>query len=166
VSLCCIKPTLTINVEKYQRYVNRYYPNDTTQTEWDVLHAICATIHIMPIHPSINHIKGHQDRQTPISELPLPAQLNVEADQLAEQYMQYHHDNHRRALMFPDTKILLHGPDGTITHNMKRELILLKCGEKALLHITKTNGWLPNTKDLVDWNLHSQVLQKMPHYTI
>jgi hypothetical protein len=89
-----------------------------------------------------------------------------EADHLAEQYMKHHHDNHLRALMFPETRVLLHGPDGTITHNMKKELILLKQGDKALLHITKTNGWHPNTAYLVNWHLHSQVLTKMSHCTM
>jgi hypothetical protein len=79
-TIYCDNKGLTINIAKHQQYVNSYYPNNTTQSEWDVLHEICATIHIMPTHPSINHIKGRQDRQTELSKLSLPAQLNVRAE--------------------------------------------------------------------------------------
>jgi hypothetical protein len=37
----------------------------------------------LPVQPSMQHVKGHQDKEAPVSTLPLPPQLNCEADSLA-----------------------------------------------------------------------------------
>ena len=63
-----------------------YYPGITLTADWDVLQAITTTIQMLPIPPTLQHVKGHQDRDRAIELLSLPAQLNIEADYLASQY--------------------------------------------------------------------------------
>jgi hypothetical protein len=59
------------------------YPSNALASEWDILSVILAHILQLPVHPSVQHVKGHQDKEARMSTLPLPAQLNCEADALA-----------------------------------------------------------------------------------
>ena len=59
----------------YQRPINPLSP------EWDVVIGIQRLLNDMP-GLQLQHIKGHQDKNTDFHRLPLLAQLNVEADEL------------------------------------------------------------------------------------
>jgi hypothetical protein len=59
------------------------YPSNALASEWDILSVILEYIHQLPFPPSVQHVKGHQDKEAPVATLPLPAQLNCEADALA-----------------------------------------------------------------------------------
>jgi hypothetical protein len=39
-------------------------PSATLSPNWDVLNELCHSLHDLPFHPSIQHIKGHQDEDT------------------------------------------------------------------------------------------------------
>ena len=61
--------------------------NSTLACDWDVIQMICQTLSTLPEYP-FSHVHGHQDDDCSFDELPLPAQLNVEADHLAGQVHQ------------------------------------------------------------------------------
>jgi len=67
-------------------------PNSTQASDCDVLAEIWATRDLLPAtaRPAVLHIKGHQEKKTACEQLPLPAQLNVDADKLAGDYMTNH----------------------------------------------------------------------------
>jgi hypothetical protein len=52
-------------------------------SEWDLLSIIMDYLPRLPSDPLIQHVKGHQDDDAPVHTLPLPAQLNCEADAMA-----------------------------------------------------------------------------------
>jgi hypothetical protein len=62
------------------------YPNQTLLPEFDLTEQIYSTILTHKITATFSHVKGHQDDSEDISKLSLTAQLNVEADRLAEEY--------------------------------------------------------------------------------
>ena len=62
------------------------YPNYTLKADWDVTHKIISTLQAMSIHVMFEHVKGHQDDHQAYEDLPLEAQLNVDADAEAGQY--------------------------------------------------------------------------------
>ena len=62
------------------------YPNITLEPEFDLVEEIYATHQRYHITASFKHVKGHQDKSKDLSSLPLPAQLNVEADSLASSF--------------------------------------------------------------------------------
>jgi hypothetical protein len=64
------------------------FPNLTLLSDWDVTHEIVQTLQAMQIQPSLEHVLGHQDDHTPYDDLPLDAQLNVDADEEAGFYQQ------------------------------------------------------------------------------
>ena len=59
------------------------YANTTLRAEYDVTEQIHVTNHANNIVPTYMWVKGHQDKDTPKRFLPLLAQLNIEADELA-----------------------------------------------------------------------------------
>ena len=62
------------------------YPNATLKAEYDLTEHIYHTHREHNIKGSFSHVYGHQDNNTEFDKLPLDAQLNVEADALAEDY--------------------------------------------------------------------------------
>ena len=65
---------------------NRCYPNLTLAPEFDLTEQTYQTHLKYHIEASFVHVKGHQDSTQEITKLPLLAQLNIEADQLAGLY--------------------------------------------------------------------------------
>jgi hypothetical protein len=59
------------------------YPSNALESEWDILSVILEYLPQLPFPPLVKHVQGHQDKEAPVSTLPLPAQLNCEADALA-----------------------------------------------------------------------------------
>jgi ribonuclease HI len=60
------------------------FPNETLSPSWDLHQAIQRELSKLP-NIAIHHIKAHQDRLTPNTELSPEAKLNIEADKLAEE---------------------------------------------------------------------------------
>jgi hypothetical protein len=58
----------------------------------------------------------------PYDELPLQAQLNCKADALAEDYLREATIDFTKTHIMPTSGCQLHLPQGTITHDIKREL--------------------------------------------
>ena len=56
------------------------------------------------VAPTVEHILGHQDKDKPYQELPLPAQLNCDADKMAAEFLNDNHDiNFKNAPVFPNS---------------------------------------------------------------
>ena len=70
---------------QYQGYEDPY-PNFTLKAEFDLTEQIYETINEADIQASFQHIKGHQDDYTEYNWLSFEAQLNVQADRLAEEF--------------------------------------------------------------------------------
>ena len=72
-------------------------PLDPLSPEWDVVVGIQKLLQDMP-GLKLEHIKGHQDSTRAYERLPILAQLNVDADALANQY-QRDHGTHRPTVL-------------------------------------------------------------------
>ena len=161
----CDNIGLVDNVNKHLPYVGTYYPNDTLAGDWDLVHEISVKAASLPNAPTIKHIKGHQDKQKKYKDLSLAAQLNVDADRLADMYMQHHHDQHLVAPLLPSHGAQLHLPEGTITNKLKRELVKAKRGPILRKHIREKTGWTEETESFVDWEITGKVMSHTPHFT-
>jgi hypothetical protein len=63
------------------------HPNDTLVSNWNITHEIQHHLQQFSFSTTLEHVTGHQDKDTLSDDLPLLAQLNVDADVLASQYM-------------------------------------------------------------------------------
>ena len=61
---------------------------------------------------TFTHVKGHQDDEKEVNELPLEAQLNVEADALAAEV---DNNNISNAPIIEGTKVIVRSTYGTLT---------------------------------------------------
>ena len=88
----CIPVTFAAdNISLIRRQRNRLgydtcYPNLTLASEYDLIEQTHQTHRKYHIQATFVHVKGHQDSTSAVDKLPLEAQLNVEADQLAGSY--------------------------------------------------------------------------------
>ena len=55
----------------------KYYSSATLSADWDVLQTAAKYCGLMMSNILLSHVKGHQDDDKEISELPLKAKLNI-----------------------------------------------------------------------------------------
>jgi hypothetical protein len=59
------------------------YPNETLRTNWDVIEQLHIEMQHLPHIPTLEWVRGHQDKNRPLVDLTPQARLNVQADRLA-----------------------------------------------------------------------------------
>jgi hypothetical protein len=138
------------------------YPNTTFDAEWDVIAQIVHTVEALrPRSPKIQHIFGHQDRDRDYFELSLPAQLNCDADALAEQFLSRHSNlQHLTAHLFPAGGCLLQSRAGTISHDHKKQLRLARTEPPLRQRLCHRFAWDDATFDDVAWSCHGHALRR------
>ena len=153
-TIVCDNKSMVEKSTEIPKHLDNLYPNSTLVPEWDLLFEIWTTNKAVPTdtRPRIHHIKGHQDKEKPYAELSLRAQLNCDADRLADSYIADHpnHD-YSKAPMIPSTKILLHLPLGTITSKLKQELRLARTTDPLIAYLMKRFKWDLDTFHDIDW---------------
>jgi hypothetical protein len=82
--------------------------------EWDFLIEIRRTLHTLP-GVKLVYVNGHQDQKKAYQNLSLMAQLNVDADDMANEYQEEYGRAHPDALMATHTGVFLVFPEGTKT---------------------------------------------------
>jgi hypothetical protein len=109
-------------------------------------------------------VKGHQDRDKPYAELPLLAQLNVDAVAYAGQIQDQFGANRPKAPRFPHNKAQqLHLSGGTITYNLQAFVRHADTAPALEAYIQQRCKWSQATMDSVDWAAHGNALQRGIH---
>ena len=99
-----------------------FFPNATMDPDWDVLQQIITSRHLFPSLPVLWFVQGHQDVNCPYVTLSLPAQLNIDADHLANSCAPHPTENPTIVPMIAGTAVSLHLPSGTITTKYRSAL--------------------------------------------
>jgi hypothetical protein len=152
-----------VNKAKERWPLTGLFPNATLDSDWDVIAELWNTLESLNDNSSISfeHIKGHQDDKIDYQELSLPAQLNVDADRIADSFLENHPDaTARRVPLLPSAKAQLHLPKGTITYKLKRELRLARTTEPLIKHMCKKNDWTREVYNTIDIKAHGQGLER------
>jgi hypothetical protein len=98
------------------------FPNLTLTADWDVTNEIVKSLRELPTPPTLAHVKGHQDDHIPYSDLPLDAQLNVDADAEAG-YYQCTFARHRPIIhRLPSNSVQLHISGQVICSKLKQQI--------------------------------------------
>lgn len=98
------------------------FPNITLTADWDVSNEIVKSLRELPLPPMISHVKGHQDDHTSYTDLPLDAQLNVDADAEAG-YYQCTFPRHRPIIpRLPSNSVQLHISGNVICSKLKQQI--------------------------------------------
>ena len=161
--LVCDNRAIVIRINELKGW-NKIYPNVTMESEWDALAEIKATLEALGTasQPTFAHIKGHQDSIHPIAELPLQAQLNCKADELADrQFQQYPETDHSTVPLLPTAGCQLHLAHGTTTHDIKRELIIAATAPPMKAKLCSKNAWSEDEFEMIDWVSHGRALNRL-----
>jgi hypothetical protein len=161
----CDNKSMVEVCNKYQAYPT-VYPNATLGSEWDVIAQIKATYSELQDEldqelPTLTHVKGHQDEKIPYEDLPLPAQLNVDCDKLADEAMQqYSVQDCKLVPIFPASGCQVELASSTITYNLKHELKLARTTPPLKRRLCHKNSWGIEQFESIDWQSHGQALKK------
>jgi transcriptional regulator of met regulon len=98
----------------------------------------------------------------------LMQQMNIDADRLANEYIQRHPDeNYSIVPILPTSGVQLNIPDGTVTHKLKRTIMQARPKREHHEYLCKANSWTSDTFNMIDWESHRQALNRLPkHRTI
>ena len=144
-------------------------PNSTIASEWDVLAEIWATLepYRKQDRPKFAWEKGHQDKKKPFHKLSLRAQLNVEADQLADEFLLNNPTiYYPRAHVFPTSGIQLRISTGTINRKIKKELRTARTEGALIDNICDRFDWDYSTFKSVDWEAHRVALNQLNKHRV
>ena len=134
-----------------------YYPNDTLKAEWDVLQQVKECYIEMGCKQTLQHVKGHQDKDKPYAELTRPAQLNVDCDHFAGDFLHSTmYANRVQVPRLPCVKTQLNLRQGTITNKIKTETRIARTKQPLVEKLMKNNSWEESTFELVDWKAHGR----------
>eukprot|EP00957_Ditylum_brightwellii_P036520 2766280-Ditylum_brightwellii.AAC.1 len=141
---------------------------ENNMANMDVQLHIEATFADLNLEVATNHVKGHQDINTPKENthsksmlhqgstgeknLTWQAKLNIQADRLATQACEhlYTMTTHTQFQMLPAAKVYLFINDKPITRNLQQELCNAWTTQDLQEHITEKFKWRKNTANLVD----------------
>ena len=135
------------------------HPNTSLKPDWDVVRSIADTLLLFPA-PKITHVKGHQDKTVPYADLPLRAQLNVDADHLAGEFHATFSPTPERVTRLGSNPVQFHLPSGTITSKVKQVVRKAATTPPLQDYICESTLWSPQTFDAVDWLPHGQALKR------
>ena len=151
-------------VKSPPKHLDRISPNETMASEWDLLMEIWTTVHALDseTRPTFHHVKGHQDEHKPYHQLSLEAQLNVDADTLAEGYITAHPTvDYSKAPLLPTAKIQLNLPAGTVTHKLKRTIRLARRAPPLAQKLKKDNNWSDHLFEDINWEASRRALRRL-----
>lgn len=132
-------------------------PLDPLSLEWDLIVTIRQLLHKMP-GLSLEHVRGHQDRKVSYERLNLMAQLNVDADAMANTFQREFGAIRPHALLTEDAGVHLITPKGTVTTKYKSAIRYQATYGPLLAHLQARNGWKPSTTDRINWKAHATCL--------
>ena len=133
---------------------------DVLDAEWDLLVEIQEALKDLP-GIAIVYVKGHQDDRVSYERLPLMAQLNVDADRLANQFQQEHGARRPFSLMAPNTGAFLITDKGTLTSDFSSKLRSRSTGPGLEAYIRSKNDWDQSIFDQVNWKVHGKAVKAM-----
>ena len=112
------------------------YPNYVLSPDWDLIEEIFQCTQTMGLQAKYVHVKGHQDENHPYAEFDLPAQLNVDTDTLACQYLKTDQNVHHIAPILNSTAAHLDINGITKTSHLKEAVRFTSTAQALKDHIT------------------------------
>ena len=164
-NLVCDNKTM-VNRTNQNKKVEMATPNSTLESEWDLLAEIWTTLQSLD-DCEIQWIKGHQDKEKPYQDLSLSAQLNVDADALANEYITANPDHPYHVVpLLPTCGCQFHLPIGTITHKLKKEIRLARTQPAMKDHLMDRFGWDYPTLQDVDWESFRIAMRRLDKHRV
>lgn len=149
-------------IKRIQRQVQRKHtaPNTELLPENDVIKEVAALIQQLPWDIELEWVKGHQDSHTPYPRLPLEAQMNCQADKLAEDYHQQPFGTQVPMANLPHSPCRIYIQSQSITRALKRRVYEAATVPIYHQYICKRFGWQASVIDTIDWDTYRTVVTR------
>ena len=134
------------------RYLNVMDP------DWDLTSSIITVAQTMA-GVEMQYIKGHQDRTCEYHQLPLLAQLNVDADAMATQYQRHHGEPRPQVLLTDTAGVCLITPEGSVTKKYAHTIRYQATAPELQKHIMERYKWTQHTFQTINWLAHGSALR-------
>lgn len=148
----------TLDVE-YLAHDPTLVPLDPFIPDWDLLVSIRRLLKEMP-GLKLQHVRGHQDRRIAYRQLSLLAQLNVDADKLANTYQRDHGAIRPIAHLTEGAGVHLVTAQGSITSNYKKAIRHQATYKPLLEYIQSRQRWSGTEMRNINWTAHGTSLNK------
>jgi len=137
------------------------FPNETMRSEFDVTEQIYKSITESKTKATYRWVKGHQDNDTAYMDLPLEAQLNVDADELAGEYQQDDGKYLPLVNMMPSCPAMLTIRGISITSNYRKQLIRAYVEPEYMQYLQYRFEWSDSTITSIAWKSFQIAVQRM-----
>ena len=137
------------------------YPNETLRSEFDVTEQIYKTQTEYNINATFKWVKGHQDKKIRKDDLPLEAQLNIEADELAGAYQQTNGIFRPLVHLLPSCPAMLAIRGISITSNYRKQLIRAYVEPAYIQYLQYRFEWSDSTIQTIAWKCLSLAIQRI-----
>jgi hypothetical protein len=140
------------------------HPNDTLVADWDVTHEIQHHLRTLSFWIELVHVRGHQDKTILYKDLPLMAQLNVDADVLASQYMVSHPFTTSNVPRLTHNLCQLELSQGSINGRYPNTLRHAALQGDLWDHLKARNDWTESTIVSTNWKAFEQAYARGPFF--
>ena len=111
----------------------------------------------------LQHIKGHQDRERDYDRLPLLAQLNVDADAIANRYQKDYGSLRPDVLITQWAGVHLILATGTVTSHYKSAIRHHVSAAPLQEQLLNRNQWSQQTFKTINWSAHGKGIRAHIH---
>ena len=130
-------------------------------SEWDAVISVYNLMDRFPNLPVLKHVYGHQDEDIAYADLPLDAQMNIEADALATMELSEFSTTLHQVPFDPESRVML-SIDGTTVTRRLETTIRTKARLPALItYYSDRLNWDQRTFHAVDWDTFGGVFPKI-----
>jgi hypothetical protein len=128
------------------------YPNTTLQPDWDLIEEIYSTYQSLSIASvRFTWIKGHQDKDAAYDELPVAAQYNIDADHLAEEYIDAHPHERPLSPLVPAARCLFQLRNETIHGHYNNKIREAASIPDLHRYLRRKHNWNNQTTRNIQW---------------
>jgi hypothetical protein len=118
--------------------------------EYDAIFQAFQLLSSYPAQPEILHVKGRQDDKIPYTNLPLPAQVNVDAARLATHKTREQPNLLHLVPLFSSCKVQLLLAGTCLTRNLPGAIRIHQSYGYLISYMYERFGWTNSTTQLVD----------------
>jgi len=128
-------------------------PSLAISNDYDLVNEIYKTIQHIPLPIQLHHVKGHQDQNTPIEELPYPARLNIECNTRAHKVLKKLPINISPHPSLPASYPHLQIRNQTIVRQIPEYLQEAATLPTYYLYLKNKFHWADNTLSMIEWRV-------------
>jgi hypothetical protein len=137
------------------------FPNETLRSEYDITEQIYRTQKAYNIQSNFQWVKGHQDNNKTKAELPLEAQLNIEADELAGEFQTSEGMFRPIVHLLPSCPAMLAIRGISVTSNYRKQLIRAYVEPEYIQYLQYRFEWSNDTIGIIAWKSLSLAIQRI-----